>query len=339
MKTVSFLVPCYNSEAYMRTCIDSLLGNPEQVEIIIVNDGSSDQTGIIANEYQEKYPDTVTVIHKENGGHGSGIMAGVKIAKGYFFKVVDSDDWLDKETLPHYIDTLNTLKQRGDVQLVVNDYVYEYNGVNKQDSIIYSNVFHSNKVQTFEDSRSFAVNQYLTIHSCTYQTDVLRECNLDLPSHTFYEDNLYIYKPLPFVKNLYYMNAVLYHYYIGRPGQSMEEDNIKKRCDHQILVSKLIFSAYDIKQISKERPKLGRIMLRENVLMLTAATIFARLNRDKESELKVRQMWRELSGIDAYVTRLIKYRSMAFFVTIPGRLGRSFAIFNYRAAHKVLKFN
>lgn len=339
MKIVSFLVPCYNSEGYMRKCIDSLLKCSDQTEIIIVDDGSTDRTGIIADEYHEQYPEVVTVIHKANGGHGSGIMAGVEVAKGYFFKVVDSDDWLDKDTLPRYIATLSMLKKRGDVQLVVNDYIYEYNGINKNDEIVYNNVFRANQVQTFEDSRSFSVNQYLTIHSCTYQTKILRECNLDLPSHTFYEDNLYIYKPLPYVQNLYYMNDILYHYYIGRPGQSMEESNMKRRCDHQILVSKLVFSAYDLRQISKERPKLGRIMLRENVLMLTAATVFARLNKDKESELKVRRMWKEVSEIDAYVTRIIRYRSMAFFVTWPGRLGRSFAIFNYRAAHKVLKFN
>lgn len=323
----------------MKNCIESLLGYSEQVEIIIVNDGSTDRTGTIANAYHKQYPDMVTVIHKRNGGHGSGIMAGLEIAKGYFFKVVDSDDWLDKHTLPQYLETLEMLKKRGDVQLVVNDYIYEYSGDHQPDPIIYDNVFQKNKVQTFEESKSFSLNQYLTIHSCTYQTKILRECDLNLPNHTFYEDNLYIYKPLPYVQKLYYMNEVLYHYFIGRPGQSMEEDNMKRRCDHQILVSKLIFSAYDIRGIRKERPKLAHIMLRENILMLTAATVFARLNRDKESEQKVQQMWKDLEEIDLFTTRFIKYCSMAFWVTRPGKLGRSFAIFNYKAAHKVLKFN
>ena len=339
MKTVSFLVPCYNSEGYMDKCIKSLLGYPSQVQIIIVDDGSTDHTGQIADRYEKKYPDTVTVIHQPNGGHGGAIMAGVEIADGYFFKVVDSDDWLDKENLPKYLNTLEELKEKDEVQMVLNDYVYEYDTGHKAEVISYSNAFSKNRVQSFEDSKSFSINQYLTIHSCTFKTDVLRECDLNLPKHTYYEDNLYIYKPLPYVNKLYYMDCVLYHYYIGRPGQSMQEDNMKLRCDHQILVSKLMFSAYDLRELKKERPKLAHIMFRENVLMLTASTVFARLNRDKASEQKVQKMWKELMEIDSTMARIIKYCSMASFVNLPGKMGRQIAILNYKVAHKVLKFN
>ena len=71
MKIISFTVPCYNSQAYMRKCVDSLLVGGDDVEIIIVNDGSKDDTIKIANEYAERYPDIVKVVDKENGGHGS----------------------------------------------------------------------------------------------------------------------------------------------------------------------------------------------------------------------------------------------------------------------------
>lgn len=92
MKIISFTVPCYNSQEYMRNCVDSLLVGGEDVEIVIVNDGSSDRTIDIAREYEAEYPTIVKVIDKPNGGHGSGVNAGLKIATGLYYKVVDSDD-------------------------------------------------------------------------------------------------------------------------------------------------------------------------------------------------------------------------------------------------------
>ena len=99
MKKITFTVPCYNSQDYMKRCIDSLLVCKEEGEIIIVDDGSTDRTGEIADEYAKEYPDIVKVIHKENGGHGSGVNAGLEAATGTNFKVVDSDDWLDEERI------------------------------------------------------------------------------------------------------------------------------------------------------------------------------------------------------------------------------------------------
>ena len=109
MKLVSFAVPCYNSENYMRHCVDTLLTGGDKIEIILVNDGSTDQTGAIADEYKEKYPDIIKVVHKENGGHGSGIMAGLKEAEGLYYKVVDSDDWADPEALQKILQVIEEL--------------------------------------------------------------------------------------------------------------------------------------------------------------------------------------------------------------------------------------
>ena len=97
MKYITFAVPCYNSESYMRRCIDSLLPGGRDVEIILINDGSTDGTAAIADEYQILYPDIVRVVHKANGGHGSGVNKGLELAKGLYYKVVDSDDWLDEQ--------------------------------------------------------------------------------------------------------------------------------------------------------------------------------------------------------------------------------------------------
>ena len=109
MKLLSFTVPCYNSAKYMKKCIDSLLKGGEDVEIIIVNDGSTDETAAIADEYVENYPSVVKAIHKENGGHGSAVNAGIERASGLYFKVVDSDDWVKEEA---YIQILETLRNQ-----------------------------------------------------------------------------------------------------------------------------------------------------------------------------------------------------------------------------------
>ena len=106
MKLLTITVPCYNSEKYMRKCIDSLLPGGEDVEILIVDDGSTDKTAEIADEYAEKYPTIVKAIHKENGGHGSGVNTGIEKASGLFFKVVDSDDWVLDTAFQTVLETL-----------------------------------------------------------------------------------------------------------------------------------------------------------------------------------------------------------------------------------------
>ena len=132
-KYITFTVPCYNSQAYMKRCIESLLAGGEDVEIIIVNDGSTDATGEIADYYQRMYPTIVRVVHKENGGHGSGVNIGLELAGGMFFKVVDSDDWLDRnayDKLLYRIRRFCALKEAGQSgeipDLFVCNYIYDH---------------------------------------------------------------------------------------------------------------------------------------------------------------------------------------------------------------------
>ena len=126
MKILSIAVPCYNSQAYMRKCIDSLLEGGEDVEILVVDDGSSDETAQIADEYAEKYPTIVKAIHQENGGHGEAVNTGIRNASGIYFKVVDSDDWVQKEA---YLEILSTLsmfvKGSYTVDMLISNFVYE----------------------------------------------------------------------------------------------------------------------------------------------------------------------------------------------------------------------
>ena len=126
MKLLSFAIPCYNSESYMEKCIESILIGGEDVEILIVNDGSKDRTAEIADAYEAKYPTICRAIHQENGGHGEAVNAGIRNATGRYFKVVDSDDWVDPDA---YRAILNKLREYDSdencLDMLLSNYVYE----------------------------------------------------------------------------------------------------------------------------------------------------------------------------------------------------------------------
>ena len=127
MKLLTFAVPCYNSQDYMEHCIHTLLEGGDEVEIILVDDGSRDNTGAIADRYAQQYPDIVRVIHQENGGHGEGVNQGLRHAQGLYYKVVDSDDWADVDALRQVVDKLREFSQMPEpVDLLVCNYVYEH---------------------------------------------------------------------------------------------------------------------------------------------------------------------------------------------------------------------
>ena len=113
MKLLTVTVPCYNSQDYMEKCIESILPGGERVEIIIIDDGSKDNTGRIADELAEKHPSVIRVIHQENGGHGEGINQGLSHATGRYFKTVDSDDTLSGDFV-RFLDELEACDRQGD---------------------------------------------------------------------------------------------------------------------------------------------------------------------------------------------------------------------------------
>ena len=122
MKTISFAVPCFNSADYMEKCVDSLLPCGEDIEIILVNDGSTkDNTAEIADALAEKYPSIVKAIHKKNGGHGSAVNTGLEAATGLYYKVVDSDDWLDEQSMKTIMDYLRSQREKAEKGSSVTD--------------------------------------------------------------------------------------------------------------------------------------------------------------------------------------------------------------------------
>ena len=162
MKVISAVIPCYNSEAYMEKAIHSLLSGGEDMEIIIVDDGSVDNTLAIAKRYEAEYPGIVRAVHKENGGHGDAVMTGLAHAEGLYFKVVDSDDWVKEDALAEILKKLRELLKRGTApDMFVANYVYEKVGEEKKKVIQYRSALPQNQLFTWADTGHFHQGQYI----------------------------------------------------------------------------------------------------------------------------------------------------------------------------------
>ena len=156
MKILSIGIPCYNSMEYMHNAIESLLVCKEDVEIIIVNDGSKDQTDEIGKKYEQMYPDTVKYVYQENGGHGQAVNTGLKNSTGLYYKVLDSDDWFDSDVFERVVKKLKELEaSKAPVDLFVVNYVYDKPSENKVAPITYTTAFPTDKIFTWADVKRF----------------------------------------------------------------------------------------------------------------------------------------------------------------------------------------
>lgn len=341
MKLLSFAVPCYNSAAYMGKCVESLLKGGEDVEIIIVNDGSSDDTARIADEYAAKYPFIVKAVHKENGGHGSAVNAGIVNATGLFFKVVDSDDWVKEEAYMQILDTLRSLAGGEKVlDMLISNFVYEKIGENRHKVMRYKHALPQNQMFTWNEVRHFHKGQYILMHSVIFRTKLLKECGLKLPEHTFYVDNLYVFEPLPFVHNMYYLDVNFYRYYIGRSDQSVNEDIMIGRIDQQIKVNKLMIDYLSDKksQIAGNK-KLYQYMISYLDIITTVSSILLIRSGTEENLEKKKELWDYLKKKDWVLYRRLRYGLLGQCMNLPGRGGRKISVEGYKICRRFFNFN
>ena len=338
MKVLSVAIPCYNSEAYMDRAVESLLIGSEDLEILIVDDGSGDNTLTIAKEYEKKYPNIIRAIHKENGGHGDAVNTGLKNANGLYFKVLDSDDWLDKGSLIKVLDILksmiNTSKQ---LDMLIANYVYENVTMNKSKSINYKGAMPEGRIFTWYDIGHLRSSQNILMHSVIYRTEVLKKCNLELPKHTFYVDNIFVYKPLPYVQTIYYINTDLYRYFIGRDDQSVNEKIMIKRIDQQIKVTKLMIDCYNPMLIACK--KLRKYMIKYLVMMMTVSTVLLLIENSEESIYKKEELWNYLKSKNNNLYKEINKTFLGLFVQIKGYPGRKIILKGYSLSRKLFGFN
>lgn len=338
MKLLTITIPCYNSAAYMERCVESLLVGGEDVEILIVDDGSKDETAAIADRYEAEYPTIVRAIHKENGGHGSAVNTGIWQAKGLFFKVVDSDDWVNESSYKQILMSLKDIVATGKrLDMLLSNFVYEKEGERHKKVVSFRYALPENEIFTWERVRHFKKTQYILMHSIIYRTRLLIDCGLKLPEHTFYVDNIFAFIPLPCVNYMYYINTNFYRYYIGRSDQSVNEQVMIGRIDQQIRVNKLMVDYFTQANITNR--KTYRYMLKYLDIITTVSSILLVRAQTEEALQKREELWDYIKTKDAGVFRKLRYGLLGNTMNLPGRGGRKISQGLYRLARKVMKFN
>lgn len=326
----------------MKKCIDSLLVGGEDVEIIIVDDGSTkDATAEIADEYAAQFPTIVKAVHKTNGGHGSAVNAGIANATGLYFKVVDSDDWVRKDAYMQVLDKLRELTEGGTPpDMLICNYVYEKEGEKRKKIIHYRHTLPVGRVFTWEDCHHFQKGHYILMHSVIFRTRLLRESGLQLPEHTFYVDNLYVFEPLPYVKNLYYMDVNLYRYYIGRADQSVNEDVMISRIDQQLKVNRLMIDYLaERKAVIMQNKRLWQYMRNYLEIITTISSVLLIRSGTEENLEKKKELWQYLKEKDKKLYRWMRGGLLGGAMNLPGRGGRKISVEGYKICQKIFKFN
>ena len=338
MKVLTITVPCYNSESYMERCVESLLPGGEDVEILIVDDGSTDGTAKIADNYEQKYPGMVRAIHQENKGHGGAVNTGMKNAKGLYFKVVDSDDWVDPLAYEKILNALRDLSGEAVLpDMFISNFVYEKQDAWHKKVMRYTLEFPKEKIFGWNDVYLAPKGKYLLMHSVIFRTKLLRDCRLHLPEHTFYVDNLFVYQPMPFVKTMYYLDVNFYRYFIGREDQSVNEKNMIRRIDQQLAVNRQMLDAVDLFSV-KER-KLRRYMYNYLEIVTTVSTVMCLRGGTEEYLQKKRELWGYIKEKDIRLSHRLRNGVLGTVMNIPGKGGRRFGVAAYLFMQKIIGFN
>ncbi len=341
-KVITFGIPSYNAAKDMDRCISSILEGSayaNDIEIVIVDDGSHDETAVKADEWERRYPGIIRAVHQENGGHGIAVLSGLREAQGTYYKVVDSDDWLDGAALSTMLTILRGFEERDQrVDLFISNYVYEKVYEGKHTAIGYRTALPRKKVFGWGDIGRFRPDQNLLMHSLCYRTDVLREANLPMPAHTFYVDNIYAYVPLPLCKTMYYADIDLYRYFIGREGQSVNEETMVKRLDQQFRVTRIMMQSFHLWDDVAE-PRLRNYMMGYFTMMMAICSVFTKLSSEEGASERLLELWADLKAYDRQMYRHARYGVIGLFTNLHGRAGRATTIGLYHAASKIFKFN
>lgn len=244
-KLLTVVIPVYNVEIYIDQCLESFL-IPEimdDLELLVIDDGSSDTSAERVHRYLNEYPDSIRLISKENGGHGSAINRGIEEAAGKYFKVVDGDDWVDGKALKKLIAFL----KREDCDLIYTNYywVSEKNGKKKHERAVPFAGVEYGKIYSF---REIAKKCFIKMHNMTIRTSILKEHCPPIDEHCFYVDNEYILFPIPFVRTTAFLDVTVYQYRIGRAEQSVNIKKMQERCGQHEYVLYHLFSFYKEKK-------------------------------------------------------------------------------------------
>lgn len=318
----------------MDRCVTSLLPGGEAVEIILVDDGSTDATPSIVDDYARRYPRQVRAVHQANAGHGGAINAGLKAATGTYLKVVDSDDWLDEAASHQVLAKLSAIKTP--VDLFISNYIYDKVGARHKKVTRYRHGLPQHRVFGWPQVH-LPVGQYLLMHALIYRTALLRALPLQLPTHTFYVDNLFALEPLSQTKRLYYLDVDLYHYFIGRPDQSVHESVMITRIDQQLAVNRRMIKV--VEAAHGLEPHLYRYMARYTEIVTGISSILLLRQGTRVALQKKANLWRYMRMTAPRFYRQARTSVVGIGVNLPGWLGRHTSVDFYRLLQQIYHFN
>lgn len=339
-KTLTFVVPAYNMTEYLERCVMSLIAakRNDDIEVLIVDDGSSDGTLEMAQKFEARYPGIVRAIHQANKGHGGAVNTGIAAVSGMYVKVVDADDWVGPESLEQ---VMAVLREEADstepIDMLVTNYVYDKVGKRNKHVVNFRHAMKAGARLAWNDLGHFGLAEYILMHALTYRTAVVRESGMQLPEHTFYVDFIYAYQPFPWVKTMKYLDTPFYHYFIGRDGQSVQTDVMIRRVDQLRLVNQCMVRATPERDTVPDG--LYRYMIHFLAIESSVASVFMILSRDPENYEKKKDMWDDIKAYSPTIYKDVRKKAMSRALNLRGSIGRFVIRKGYFVAEHVVGFN
>ena len=318
-KILTISIAAYNAENDISRCLDSLVnsGIIDKLDIIVVNDGSKDQTATVTNTYVDKFKDSIRLINKENGGHGSTINTSIELANGKYYKILDSDDWVESENMKKFIAYLES----NEVDMVLNPYhEVSYRNHDIRNLIKYNTEnFSIGKVY---DISSLNENTVLFMHSLTFKTDVIKRMGSVIDEHCFYVDMEYCIFPMLYVGTFSHLDYPIYQYLLGSQTQSMNMQNLIKRRDQHLRVLGHLMNFY-IEHESVFTQNIGNIiLLRIKYAVYQQYQIYFNMgNIVGKKEVKEFDKWLKsegnvfYSGVNGRFMKIVKFNRVLNFRT------------------------
>lgn len=299
-KILTVVIPSYNVSKYLRQTLDSFLCESilTDIEVLIVDDGSKDNTADIGREYEQKYSNTFRVILKENGGHGSTINCGIQEARGQYFKVVDGDDWVNTEDFVELVSFLKTCKS----DYVINNYYYVDGGTGEKTSVSFD-MFDKGCEYSFQD---VCTRIQLPMHSLTIRTAILKDNNIRLDEHSFYVDVEYILYPVPYVETVTFLRGYVYMYRIAQATQSVSIQGYQKHiANHMDVIRHLCDFLSKYEKSGGDAVKTRYIAERVAQMACSQSAIFSSYSlKEKQIRQQFKSFDEEIKNINFQVYEL-----------------------------------